>query len=78
MLEVKSVVPDCAEGGIVLDAERRAPPVSGGVTKDTTIGAVVKDFPAAVGILAESGVHCIGCHASPFETIEEGLKQELM
>ena len=48
--------------------------VSTMVTKDTTIGQVVKDFPSVVDILTDNGVHCVGCHASYWETIEEGLK----
>lgn len=47
---------------------------AGKITKTATIGQVVKDFPVAVEILEKKGVHCVGCQASYWETIEEGLK----
>lgn len=43
------------------------------VSKDMTIGEFVETFPELVDILLAEGVHCIGCGASGFETIEEGL-----
>ena len=27
----------------------------------------------AVEVLFEEGIHCIGCHIAPFETLEQGL-----
>jgi iron-sulfur cluster assembly accessory protein len=44
------------------------------VTKDMTIGEVVKKYPAAIEPLQEAGVHCVGCHVSYHETLEQGLK----
>ncbi len=38
-----------------------------------TIGELVQQYPSVVEILMEEGVHCIGCGAAYFETIEEGL-----
>ncbi len=43
------------------------------ITKDMTIGELVQQYPSVVEILTEEGVHCVGCGASYFETIEEGL-----
>lgn len=43
------------------------------IKKDTLIGEVVDKFPAAVDTLLEEGVHCVGCGAANFETIEQGL-----
>lgn len=43
------------------------------VTKDMTIGEFVEKFPNVVDVLMAEGVHCVGCGASVFETIEEGL-----
>ena len=43
----------------------------GVVTKDTTIGDILKIKPAAVPILMEIGMHCLGCPASMGETVEE-------
>jgi len=42
------------------------------ISKDMTFGEVMKSFPKSVPIMAEYGLHCIGCHISVSETIEEG------
>ena len=44
------------------------------VTKDMTIGEIIKKFPQIVPILQENGIHCVGCHISPLETLEQGFK----
>ncbi len=41
------------------------------ITKDTTIGDLLELKPAAVPVLMEIGMHCIGCPASRSETVEE-------
>jgi iron-sulfur cluster assembly accessory protein len=43
------------------------------ITKDMTIGDMVQKYPSAVEVLLEEGVHCVGCGAAYFETIEQGL-----
>lgn len=43
----------------------------GVVTKDTTIGDILRIKPSAVPLLMEIGMHCLGCPASQAETIEE-------
>lgn len=43
------------------------------ITKEMTIGEVIQKYPSAIEPLMSSGVHCVGCGASYFETIEEGL-----
>ena len=42
------------------------------VTKDMTIGDVVAKYPDAGMILTQWGLHCVGCHVNPYETIEQG------
>ena len=44
------------------------------ITKDTTIGEIVEKYPQAVETLMSYGVHCVGCHVSPFESLEMGFK----
>lgn len=44
------------------------------VTKETTIGEVVKKYPHAVQILTSYGLHCIGCQIATWESIEEGCR----
>ena len=42
------------------------------VTKDTVIGDVVQKHPEAIEVFLNHGLHCIGCHVSFFETVEQG------
>jgi len=44
------------------------------ITKDTTIGDIVEKYPQVVDTLTDFGVHCVGCHVSPFESLEMGFK----
>ena len=44
------------------------------ITKDTTIGEIVEKYPQVVDTLTDLGVHCVGCHVSPFESLEMGFK----
>lgn len=44
------------------------------ITKDTTIGEIVEKYPQVVETLMSFGVHCVGCHVSPFESLEGGFK----
>ena len=44
------------------------------ITKDMNLLGVLKMYPAAVEVLQESGMGCIGCLASKFETIEQGAQ----
>ena len=42
------------------------------ISKKTTFAELLGKYPAAIPIVMESGLHCIGCHAAAFETIEQG------
>lgn len=44
------------------------------ITADMTIGEVVQNYPPIVDTLISFGVHCVGCGASYWETLEMGLK----
>ncbi len=44
----------------------------GPVRPDMTVGDVVSQFPEAVPIMLRFGLHCVGCHVSMWETLEEG------
>ena len=41
------------------------------VTKDTTIGEVIKIDAGVIPILMGAGMHCVGCPSSAGETLEE-------
>ncbi|MBR9692316.1 DUF1858 domain-containing protein [Candidatus Woesearchaeota archaeon] len=42
------------------------------VTRDMLIGEVVQKYPKAAFVMMQYGLHCVGCHVSAFETIEQG------
>lgn len=44
------------------------------ITKDMTFAEALTIKPDAAEIMFEFGLHCIGCHLSPYETIEQGAK----
>jgi hybrid cluster-associated redox disulfide protein len=44
------------------------------INKNMTFGEVMKNFPKSAQIMAGYGLHCIGCHISTSETIEEGAQ----
>jgi len=44
------------------------------VTKDMVIGDVLKKYPDVAVIMLEHGLHCVGCHANVFDTIEAGCQ----
>ncbi|MEW5897215.1 MAG: DUF1858 domain-containing protein [Nanoarchaeota archaeon] len=50
--------------------ERRAPEK---ITKEMNISELIEKCPEAGRILFEEGIHCFGCAAAHFETLEEGL-----
>jgi hydroxylamine reductase len=43
------------------------------VSKTMLISDVVEKYPDVIPILIQNGMHCIGCGASMFETLEEGF-----
>jgi hybrid cluster-associated redox disulfide protein len=42
------------------------------ITKDMTLGEAVSKYPQTMEVLFKNGLHCIGCHISAYETIEQG------
>ncbi len=42
------------------------------ITKEMTIEEVVTEFPETMMVFMRHGLHCVGCHVSAFESIEEG------
>lgn len=41
------------------------------ITKEMTIGEIVRNFPNSAEVLMDFGMGCIGCPASQGETLEE-------
>ena len=42
------------------------------INTNMTFGEVMDNYPKSIPIMAEYGLHCIGCHISATETIREG------
>lgn len=42
------------------------------ITKDTALGEIVEKYPKAAEVFMKYGLHCIGCHVSEYETVEQG------
>ena len=42
------------------------------ITKDMPIGDIVARYPQVASVVQAYGLHCVGCHVSAFETLEEG------
>ena len=42
-----------------------------GVTKDMTIGEILRATPEVAPVLLDAGMHCLGCPASQGESLEE-------
>ncbi len=49
-------------------------PIPDFVTKDMLIGEVVARYPQAVDVFLRHGLHCVGCHISPYESVYQGSK----
>lgn len=49
-----------------------------GISKDMTIVDVFQKYPHRVTklsqIMTSHGLHCIGCHVSAYETLEQGVQ----
>jgi len=44
------------------------------ITKEMTIGEVIKKYPKTVFVFIDYGLHCVGCPMAQPETIEEAAK----
>ncbi len=42
------------------------------ITRDMTIGEVVKKHPQTVPVFFKHGLACVGCHVANWETVEQG------
>lgn len=44
------------------------------ITKEMTFAEILEKHPDSADILFESGLHCIGCGAAMYETLEQGCQ----
>ena len=42
------------------------------ISKDDKIGEVVRKYPETIQVFLKHGLHCVGCGAAFFESIEQG------
>jgi len=42
------------------------------INKKDTLGQIMKDYPEVAPVLAKAGLHCVGCHVSAYESLEDG------
>ncbi len=42
------------------------------ITKEMGFSEVLQKYPETASIMMNNGLHCVGCHAAAFETIEQG------
>lgn len=42
------------------------------VDRQTNLGAIVRQWPATAKVMLDYGLHCAGCLANQFDTVEQG------
>ncbi len=42
------------------------------ISKDMALGDIITKYPKAAEVFMKYGLHCIGCHVSEYETVEQG------
>lgn len=43
------------------------------ITKEMTIGDILRAYPQAAPVLMEAGMHCLGCPSAQGESLEEAV-----
>lgn len=44
------------------------------ISREMMLGEVIEKYPDSVEIFLKKGLHCVGCFAANFETLEGGAK----
>lgn len=44
------------------------------ITKDTNLGQMLFSYPQIAEVLLDYGLHCVGCFANSFDSLEAGSK----
>ncbi len=44
------------------------------ITKESNIAEIIYKYPEIIEVLLDYGLHCVGCAASSFDTLEAGAK----
>ena len=48
-----------------------------GITKEMTIGEILRTNPDVAPLLMEAGMHCLGCPSAQGESLEECVRREI-
>lgn len=48
------------------------------ITKDMILGDIIAAHPDAAEVFLDYGLHCVGCFANAFDTVEMGAKIHMM
>lgn len=52
--------------------QEQTEPKSTLITKDMILGDIVAKHPETASVMMEYGLHCVGCFANAFDTVEAG------
>jgi len=44
------------------------------IKKKDTLGQIIQQYPEAGPVLGKAGLHCVGCHVSAYESLEDGCR----
>lgn len=44
------------------------------ITKDSNIAKLIEEHPETAEVLMDYGLHCVGCIASSYDSVEQGAK----
>ena len=44
------------------------------ISRGMTIGEILSLYPYSADVMTRNGIHCVGCGAATFETLEQGLR----
>ncbi|MEM4259967.1 MAG: DUF1858 domain-containing protein [Candidatus Woesearchaeota archaeon] len=69
-MKIKKTKKDTIENKFKKNTVKKS--VTPNIIKTMNIGEVVQKYPETVPIMLAHGLHCIGCHVSYYETIEQG------
>lgn len=56
-----------------INSEKKTDNASEEITRSTIIGDIMSKYPYAAEVFMDYGIHCVGCSASSFETMEQGI-----
>ena len=57
-----------------VDSSIKPSPSETKITKEMNLGELVTLYPDTAEVLLDYGLHCVGCFASAFDTVEIGAK----